>query len=219
MNSVQEFLWDQWNAMRDLVVSKYGRVDRVIVNGDSVDGVNKFEEGIGIVTPDLMEQCEIVKELLHMIPSDGYVFFNGSDYHVKQNPSCDQIACQMTGGVWKGFQSVLGFDNIKMHVRHYAPYSKKKSRRCASQREEAYEMEHDGWDVDLFIRSHTHSFDYSGNSQNLTINTPCWKGRDRYIEKRGMSKSDIGYIILNIDGNNYSWDQMVMSVPEQLYSY
>ena len=78
-------------------------------------------------------------------------------------------------------------------------------------------MEHDGWDIDIYVRSHTHSFDYSGNSQNLTINTPCWKGRDKYIEKRTMSRSDIGYIIVKIDGNNYSWEQMIFTIPESLY--
>ena len=85
-------------------------------------------------------------------------------------------------------------------------------------KDEAYEMEHDGWDIDIYVRSHTHSFDYSGNSQNLTINTPCWKGRDAYIEQKKVERADNGYVLINVDGSNYSWEHMVFNVPEKIYT-
>mgnify|MGYP000846706337 CR=1 FL=1 len=215
LNSVQQYLYDKWSQMATAV----GHVDTLIVNGDAVDGPNKAEEALGLTTPDMSEQCEIVHSLLSMIDYDNALFINGSDYHTKVNPSCDWVASRVCGAEWGKYQKIINVDDIKMHIRHFAIFNSNKWQRTSSQRKEAYEMEHDGWDIDIYIRSHTHSFDYSGNSQNLTINTPCWKGRDAYIEKRKMERTDIGYITIDINGPNYTWDQMIHHVPERLYEY
>ena len=165
----------------------------------------------------MMEQCELAGEMLEYIDADKFHVFDGTGYHTKSNPSGDDIVCKIVNGKWHGFEDLLEFEDINIHCRHFQPYSGKKWNRCTSQRAEAYEMEHDGWNVDVYIRSHTHSFDYSGSAQNLTINTPCWKGRDRYISQKKMSRSDNGYVIVTVDGSNYSWEHMVFNVPEKLY--
>jgi len=211
---VTEYLSDKfYNIMRGI-----GHVDLCILNGDVVDGVNRCEEGMGLYTTDMMEQCELASELVSYIDTDRFEVFNGTGYHTKVNPSGDDIVCKLLNGNWHDWQDVITLEDIKVHCRHWQPYSKHKWSRCTSQREEAYKMEHDGWDIDIFIRSHTHSFEYSGSSQNLTIGTPCWKGRDAYIEQKKMERADNGYIILNIDESNYTWEHMIFNVPEKIFS-
>lgn len=212
-SGVTEFLTEKfYNIMRGI-----GHVDKCVLNGDLIDGINKADEGMGLYTTDIMEQAELASELLEYIDADSFDVFNGTGYHTKINPSGDDLVCKLLNGKWHGFQDVLEIEGINVHCRHFQPYNKNKWQRCTPQREEAYKMEHDGWDIDIFIRSHTHSFDFSGSSQNLSINTPCWKGRDSFIEQRKLDKSDNGYVILNVNESNYTWEYMVFNVPEKIY--
>ena len=212
INDVIGYLFEKWCSM----VSTVGHVDYVIANGDLVDGANVAEAGEGQLTTDVHTQAVVAANLLNMIDTDTYYVLNGSKYHTGQT-SGDQLVCDLIGGKWLGDYEFITFDNILTHVRHFEKYSSNPDSRCGPQLKEARNNRAQGTDVDIYIRSHTHHFNASITSRELTINTPCFKGMDHFIGARSMEMPDCGYVIINVDGANYTWDYHVFNIPFKFY--
>lgn len=211
---VQEFLWDFWKAM----CSEVGHVDIVICNGDIIDGCNRHSQGKDVLISDIMVQCDIACQLLHMIDADKFIFTQGSGYHVNDNPSADEMICKMMGGEWYSWFGDILIDNIRINIQHETSFSKDPSGRFNSQRKDANQLKLQGDESDIYIRSHTHYFAYSGDSNSMTVVTPCWKGMDGFVSKKSQMRPDNGYVLFNIEGSNYSWDYNIFKIPKYFFA-
>jgi hypothetical protein len=198
------------------MIRSVGRVDILIINGDIIEGENYKERGTGVISTNLHAQSVTATILIQMIEADQIYVTNGSKYHVGQT-SGDQIVCDMVGGTWLGEHQFIKIEDIIVHARHKANYSSVPYSRCTAQRKEAMIMKSQGTNVDIYLRSHTHRFNFSGDSNDLTINTPCWKGLDDYMNKGSQEMPDNGYVLLEIDGPNYRWDYSIFTIPHALY--
>ena len=213
LNDVQQFLWDKWVSM----ICDVGEVDYVLCLGDMVEGLNKKEGALQTI-PNMVEQVKMAKTLLNMINvRKSFLFVQGSDYHTGSNPSADQLLCELMGGNWLDEDGNFVVDNIVFHIRHWQSYSKKPDGRYNSQQTEAMIMRLNEDKADVILRGHTHRFNYSGNVHNLNISTPCWKSLDRFMRRNSQELSDNGYITFIVDGSNYSWDQYIFNVPNQMF--
>jgi hypothetical protein len=211
-NAIQNHFFDKWNVMRQ----KVGHVDMLIVNGDLIEGENRKENGTGVISTNIHAQAFIAATLINMIDADTVYITNGSKYHTGQT-SGDQIVCQMIDGVWLGDHQFLKIEDLIMHVRHKIGYSSTPYSRCTGQRKEAMIMKSQGTNVDIYLRSHTHKFNFSGDSNDITINTPCWKGLDHFMNQGSQEMPDNGYVLFEIDGSNYKWDYNIFTIPHAFY--
>lgn len=205
-----QFLYDKWMEM----VRDVGQVDLVIANGDLVEGLNKKKNGEEIITPYITDQCSMAVELLKRINSKNYAFTGGSPYHTGQDINGDQEVCARIGGTWFGPDGKIELEGIKIHVRHVNSYSKVPYARATSLLFEQCIAAIEGDSTDIFIRSHTHKFVYAGINGRLSMTTPCWKASDTYIRHKSIEKTDCGWILITIDGFNYSWQHHVFSAPD-----
>lgn len=212
-SKIQDFLWDHWMQM----IKDVGTVDKVICNGDIIDGTNYKGQGKDLLTTDVYVQCDIAKTCLNMIKCNEFIFTQGSGYHVGHNISADEVLCNMMGGKWYGYFGDLIIDNITMNVMHWGSYSKRSGSRFNSQQVMVNELLLEDTSADIFIRSHTHYFAFSGTSKSLVVNTPCWKGLDGHCSVTSQQRPDNGYVLFNINGADYSWDHVVFKVPRQLF--
>lgn len=211
-SDISNFLYNKWKEM----VKYVGDIDMVIVNGDCVDGSNYKDDGFGLFTSDIHEQCMMVRDLFEPFRKMGvqFVFTDGSKYHVGSNLNGDRISCMLLGGEWLGKDGFIQAENIKIHARHVINYSSQPNSRSTAQRGEQTIAAMQDEDVDIFIRSHTHKFVYSGNERYLHITTPCWKGVDDFIRKKSIEKSDCGWVLITVDGSEYSWEHHVFRIPD-----
>jgi hypothetical protein len=213
-NRVQEHLWDHWKLMCDSI----GHVDIIICNGDIVDGCNRHSHGKDILISDIMVQCDIACQCLKMIDANKYIFTQGSGYHVNDNPSADEMICKMMNGDWYNWFGDVYVDNIVINIQHETPFSKDPGGRFNSQRKDANQLKLQGNDADIFIRSHTHYFAYSGDANSLTVTTPCWKGLDGFVSKKSQILPHNGYILFNVEGSDYSWDYYTFVTPAYFFA-
>jgi UDP-2,3-diacylglucosamine pyrophosphatase LpxH len=195
-----------------------GHIDIVVCNGDIVEGPDVFAQGVGLTSPSMETQVAVSKKLLQMIDCDEYLFTSGSGYHTKRNPNGDFLVCQMLDGKWLKQNGFFKVDDVTFHMRHWQPYSTTPYARCNSLMKDAYIMDSQGSNVDIYIRSHTHRFNYAGNNKYITISTPCWKGLDDFMNQRSQEIPDNGYIVMDIDGVDYNWSQYVFNIPLQMYN-
>lgn len=219
-NPLQEKLYNLWCDMVDNV----GRVDAVVVNGDSVDGTDSKAKGIGDWTTNLYEQVDVATDLLKMIHCNTYFGTQGSNYHVETNVSCDKLLMDKLGGKWN-INIDLDCDNVRMHFRHKVGYSKNpqsrpgqlKSERVAANRHEARKGHYN-----VLCRSHVHRYVVSGGSSlndgsdEWEISGPGWKWMDDFISTGSMDIPDVGYILFYVDGDEYTWEQHVCQIDEDI---
>lgn len=212
-NEIQAFLYDYWMRM----CKDVGKVDKVIVCGDLVDGLNKAEHGRGQSTTDMMTQCKMAYELLKMINTNEYIIVDGSPYHTGWEISGDLVVCNMLGGTWGDIDVDATFENVNFHIRHCESWTKDPGGRHTSARKEANLSSLQGEEIDIFLRGHTHSFVFNGDKRNTTVVVPSWKGPDRFMRKKNIEIPDCGYVVFTVDNTNYSWEQTVFNVPKQLF--
>jgi hypothetical protein len=199
------------------MVKDVGEVDACFVAGDLVDGINKAEQSRGLVTPNLYEQCKMAYDLLSMIKTDIYYVVEGSGYHTGKEVSGDLIVSDMLKATFGNPDQVINVENIKIHLRHVADWSKDPAGRHTSTRKEANLSVLEGNTFNLFIRGHTHHYNFNGDVRNETLILPCWKAPDTFQRKKSLENTDIGYVLLTVDGNNFSYEPHLYHVPTTIW--
>lgn len=212
-NPLQMFYFERFCKMLELV----GDVDILILNGDLVEGPNKRNNGLGVWSTDIHDQACAASQLIDMIRCKKIYVSQGSTYHTG-NPTGDKIVCDLIKGDWVGDWQFIEINNtLTIHLRHHGDFSSTPYSRCTSQRKEALIARSQDTNVDIYIRSHTHHFNYSGDAYDLSISVPCWKGIDAFIGKNSVEKPDNGYVMIYVDGPDYTWDYNLFTAPYQLY--
>jgi hypothetical protein len=215
-NPLQEKLYDMWCEMVDYV----GRVDAVVVNGDSVDGDDHKAKGLGAWSTDLDKQVDVAVDLLKMIKCNKFFGTQGSNYHVNTNISCDKMVMKKLNGQY-AMNIDLDVEDVTMHFRHNGGYSKNPQARPSklrSSRMEANRNEHLTGHYQILGFSHAHNYSVSGGanekdgSDEWEICGPAWKWKDDFISSKSMDTPDIGYVLFYVEGEQYTWEQYVRKV-------
>ena len=216
LNAIQNYLFEQWCKMVEMV----GNVDVLILNGDLVDGTDPVEGGTGVVTTCLHTQAVVAATLIDMIQAREIIVVEGSAFHTGKrhaNISGDRMVCDLVDGRYIGFWDTIAIDDIKVNIRHVDKWSENIQGRVGAQQKEAEKMRVQETTADIYIRSHTHKFNFSGNPNDITIGTPCFKGIDEFVGKKSQVMPDNGGIVIDIDGADYNWKYNIFKIPFQLY--
>jgi predicted phosphodiesterase len=199
-NEVQKGLYKNWLEM----ISDVGRVDACFVLGDSCDGSNQKSRGFELWTSNLHQQVSTAADLLGMIRTSNYYGVQGSFYHVSENTSSDLAVIESLEKCKKQFGTdlVVNIGGKRMHLAHEISFSTSPvSKFTALQREltnSALYKQFFGT-FDLILRGHIHESRMIQDVQGMVVTAPCWKMRDSYMAKKGLSSApQIGFILLNI---------------------
>jgi hypothetical protein len=203
-NSTQKLLFKKWQEMIDHV----GRVDGCFVMGDSCDGTNQKSRGFELWTTNMHQQVNTAADLLAMIKTNKYYGVQGSYYHVGENTSSDLAVIETLNSKVHGFGTDLKveLDNKIYHLAHDASFSSSPvSKATALQRElvssKLYENQYGH--IDMIVRGHRHEYIEVKNEFGHMVVAPCWKLRDAFAAKKGLSMSPmLGYVLLKQDGND-----------------
>ena len=215
-NETQQFLYSKWKQMCSM-----GHFDLCFCMGDLIEGTNYKESGSGLWTAERSLQIETAAQLLDMIDTDEYIGVQGSRYHVDNNTSADNDIMNMLGGQFnvEGCKSVEG---LNFHLRHVTGYSGVPTGRSNSLNKDMVNtaLQYDSFGkIDIFLRAHTHYWHGIQWEDSEAYIVPCWKSRDSFLKQSSISGSDIGFIIIDVDGpdlNDCSVKRYKWKIPEYL---
>lgn len=185
----------------ELMVDQIGKVDALLVNGDTCEGNNHKRTGEGCWSTEKKPQVEAALELLKMIPVKGKTYVTeGSHYHTGSNPSTEEmIADRLPNSVCE-YEHFIDFGGKLIYANHKTPYGKGEDRKGnAASRQIALHKMNDTH-ADITIKSHTHYFVYTEQTGGIYINTPAWKFRDTFMKQGGEVSTipDRGWVLLEI---------------------
>jgi len=202
---IQLKILDKWREMID----NEGKVDALVVNGDIVDGYNRKSNGIGNWVTDMSVQLKVAQSLIKEIHYKKLYGTQGSLYHTNENISVDKLVIEGLGGTF-GYDLALKCDSVRMHFSHKVGVSGSTWQyRTSPIAREMVLNELNSADFDKFhiiARSHAHYYVAVQFGRSLGLICPCWKARDEFVKLMGLSfNPSIGYVVLEIDGSNYTW--------------
>lgn len=200
----------KWHEMID----SEGRVDALVVNGDSVDGYNRKSNGLGSWTTNMDDQLKTAMGLIKEVKYRKLYGTQGSMYHTNENISVDKLVIEGLGGTFS-YDLALKVDKVRMHFSHKVGVSSSSWQyRTTPIAKEMVMNELNQFDFDKFnviARSHAHYYCAVQFGQSLGLICPCWKGRDDFVKMLGLAfNPSIGYVVLEIDGSSYTWRHNIM---------
>lgn len=215
-----EILWKSYSqAIADL-----GKIHLCIANGDLIDGRGERSGGTELWTGDRMKQGKCAIKCLEEVNADEYFFTFGTPYHASaggedfETPIAEHFNARITG---QGFIKVNG---LTFHVKHKIGTSSiPHGRLTPLARQKLWNLfwaEHgEAPKADIFIRSHTHYFDYAGGYGWLAVITPALQGwGSKFGERQCEGTIDWGFIYFDVESKNeWSWGHFINKTIQKVH--
>lgn len=197
LNEPQQFSWNRWQEMTKMC----RRVSAIVVNGDVIDGVNRYNYG-SVCNNDPMEQCKMSAMLLEMLPSDVPMYFTkGTRYHSGDEFIAEQVVAEMLGAKYAD-EGIIEECGIRIFANHYAPHAQFKAGMLERKIKQVAAAEKYYGPIDVVLRSHNHEFSTVMTIDHMAVMTPGWQHKTPYaIDKDLITPPDIGYVKLLIDSD------------------
>lgn len=202
-NAIQEILFREW---KDMCID-VGKVYAVIVNGDTVDGIDYKTGGKYQWTSNYRLQAQCAKQLLTMISFKSnrrFYITQGSNYHTGTNMSGDEYLSDIIHAKKFGYELIIDVNGLGIHVCHFIGSAKSN---LESEIENYIMHQEQNGKVGLILRAHKHSFKYAGISDLVAIQSPCWKAKEEFSRARGFKwEPQMGYIVIDVhDDGTFDW--------------
>jgi len=211
-------------------------VDALIVNGDSIDGEQRKNHGTELCFNRLEDQTECavscLKYLIDTAKIPKIYIVSGTAYH--DSPAgreAENIAQRIGAEQYQGLGAGrycrdmldLDVDGVILNVQHGIPTSGALYRGVAPDREALWSAlagkEGKAAKADCIVRSHVHTFTEIVHPTKHGLVTGCWQLQTSYMRKSSAYRfiPDIGYAIINIDGEAKKCQQDPISIFKKLY--
>lgn len=184
-------------------MAKSSHFDYTIVNGDIVDGVQRFNEGSDAWTTDLEEQIEAATELIKEIDYGKLLVTYGTPYHTKENLNCDTAFAKQNNAAAHGHELHFQPQGQKdiFHISHAVGVStaswQYRTTPLAKELVAALLNEKELHKYRGIIRSHAHYYCAVEFNHQFGLITPCWQTRTPYLVRKGLSLiPKLGYVTL-----------------------
>jgi len=201
---------DLFNLYR-IAVSKWGRPDVLVVNGDAIDGVKSpTEQWSG----NVMDQVLAARDLIEMWGARRIYLVSGTAFHSSSiNLKYEEILANLVGSDRLYDQLSLDIEGHLLHFAHHISVSSTIYRTTAIARELAlllYNLK-SLEDYEWTIRSHAHYFVHVEYKTHHGVVTPCWQAQTPYMSKItafGM-RPDLGCIRISFDPDDSIFEKIV----------
>lgn len=200
---------DALNAkFQEMIESRY---DAVFFMGDMSEGSSIKSRGFELWQSSIDEQVKCAVGLAKLIKAKKAYAVDGSPYHVSENPSYDLNFAQALD---RHIPTEFGTDldvhlpkcDLTFHLCHaIGGSSSAAGKATAPMAEISAAALNDKWfgKKDVIVRGHRHDLLNLKNQTGHCICTPCLKGRDSFMKRRGLRYGPpvCGWIVLHVQGN------------------
>jgi len=208
-------LLDGWYDCIDNITQK---PNALVINGEPIDGANRFNIGDGVWSVEINDQLKDVKKLLNKIRYDKLYFVRGSGYHVtRDGTNYEKTLAEMMGArKYKAVTGTMTYADYEhtfkaygkhIHFTHHVGYAQWDMYRPTTIARELvkkhFTKTEDGFHTDVIVRSHVHYYVEVRFPHTTGFTCPAWKQPDGFMYRRGEPQlPNVGMmeIIIEPDG-------------------
>ena len=230
---VRERLFEAWRTA--VGHARWSSPDILVVNGDTVEGKNRKKGGVGLWTTELDRQRDHAVHLLRMWNAKQTFMTTGSDYHVQAGGSGLDIEndvakasgaepCTYDSQLFAPPEWYLTVEGLTFHIQHFIPVSRVfhyvstpiAREMMQAKLNDALRHEVTGFRTSITIRSHAHYTAHIEYSSTHGFITPCWKGKDDFMMRKGSLglSPDIGFLGFEINSEGFTFEKVLWRQTE-----
>lgn len=217
-NKDQKWLFKCWKTMAEEV----GNVDLFVLNGDMIDGTGPKDRGAGMWTTNVRVQADTMVSMAKMVKAKKYAGTLGSFYHIGDNMSADEYVIDKLHGMF-GVSLKIKIEDLAFNISHEVGYSKNWNGRYTAlggELQASFLNNKSYYPYDVIVRSHVHYHVLQtmsdGENTKTAFTTPCWRLRDTFAEKKGLTMTPhIGYVLVKVDGDRLSVTPRLFVRPKE----
>ena len=209
-HDLQQEMWDNYMD----ILSHFGDVDDLVVNGDVIDGKGTRSGGTEMITSDMFEQTRIATEALSQIRCKNIYFTYGTAYHTASEGGEDfdqLVASNFNANIYDELD--LNAGGVVFNIRHKIGASSNPSSRAmpvgkARLWDALRSIRNDDQPADVYIRSHVHYFCFCGESKWTAFTIPALQASNtKYGARQCIGITDWGMCLFKVDDGMLSgWD-------------
>jgi hypothetical protein len=203
----RKFAKPVWDWRKDMI-SRIGKIDIHVLNGDLTDGPGR-KETIGLFTTDVKVQADIAATCAMMVESSNKFLTYGTPFHTVSTLSHEELVasalgCEIfetlrikAGGVRFNYRHVVGRSDV--------PYGQGTQLYKETVRDQLQGLIEEYQDADVIGRAHTHYFWHEETATKHAFINPCWelpnpdKDGNIYARKLRTMYYSMGAVLIEVD--------------------
>jgi len=214
---IQRQMWKWWTDS----LEKWKPFDRMIVNGDSVDGKGERSGGTEQITTDRFEQGAMSGKCAEQAECDDIASTYGTPYHVGTGEDFENAAADKMGATIESHLE-REVEGVRIDARHFISGSTiPHGRYTALAREDLWRLiwadRSDKFAPHIVLRSHVHYYAYAGNEFCHMSTVPCMQGLGSKFGSRKCSGTvSLGFLVIDCEDGKYTIHKEVIPLAQQV---
>ena len=217
---IQRELWGFFSN----TVKRLQPIDRLIFNGDAIDGKGARSGGSEQITTDRTVQCEMAAECINFVKAKKVLMLYGTPYHVGKDEDWEYLVAKQVKNLIKiGGHEWPVINGLVFDVKHKIgsssiPHGRMTALARAKMWNQIWHAEHEKQPkADVFIRSHVHYHVECSGDGWRAMTLPALQGYGSNFGARecegiveiGMVKFDV------FENGEYTWKPILAKLAQQ----
>lgn len=204
-----DFQRQTW-AWYSSIMASLQPIDRLVVNGDALDGKGEKQGGTDQLTTDRIVQVAMAARVIEEAHAKRIAIIKGTPYHTGNEEDWEEVLAKEVGadrcgahewieahGTVIDFKHKIGSSAIP-HGRHTALARARLWNLLWSEREMQPR-------ASILVRSHVHYHAHSGGAGWLAMTTPALQGWTKYGALEVEGTVDYGLICIDVGPRGWTW--------------
>jgi hypothetical protein len=219
---IQRQMWNWFTK----ALTHFKPFDRVIFNGDAIEGKGIRSGGTELITSDRLLQGKMFVQIMKEIDCDKIAMTYGTPSHTGVDEDMENaIVTELENeGFDASIESHLERDisGVRIDARHYISNSTiPHGRYTAMAREDLWRLiwadRSKKFAPHIIIRSHVHYYGFTGNEFSTMMTLPCFQGLgSKFGSKLCSGTVSLGFVVIDCNNGKYDWTEKIIPLENQV---
>ena len=206
-------------------IAKIKPIDRVIFNGDAIEGKGLRSGGTELITSDRIRQGEMFRAILEEIDCNEVAMTYGTPSHTGNDEDMEDVIEKVLKRDFNiSIESHLErtIAGVRFDARHYISNSSiPHGRFTPLAREDLWRLiwaeRSSKFAPQVILRSHVHYFGFCGQEFSLMMTLPCLQGLgSKYGSRLCSGTVSLGFVFFNCLDGEYTWSVKTIPLKNQV---
>lgn len=192
-------------------LSELAPIDRLIVNGDALDGKGERSGGTELITSDRRVQCQMAAKCIEEARAKRVALIKGTPYHVGDTEDFEEFLGDAVHADKCGWHEWFDANGVIIDCRHAVggsqiPHGRHTALARAAMWNRLWAEREMQPRAQIIVRSHVHYHVFNGGAGWLALTTPALQGWTKYGSRVIDGTNDVGLVSIDVtEGGEWEW--------------
>lgn len=209
---VQRVMWDWYVNQMDSLQP----IDRLVVNGDALDGKSWRSGGTELITSDRRTQVEMAAVAIRGRAKRTAVV-KGTKYHVGDEEDWEEVLADRVGADHCGAHEWIEAQGVVIDFKHQVsgsviPHGRHTALARAHLWNQLWAERQMQPKAQIIVRSHVHYHVFNGGAGWVAMTTPALQGWTKFGSLEVEGTNDIGLVVIDVKKGKWSWETRILDM-------